>query len=63
MLDVFELLIQTYPRYADSASREAVQAVGKEVVQCDETGEHRRVTEQIVGRITNEVNGITKLSR
>jgi hypothetical protein len=55
--------MQTYPRYADSASREAVQAVGKELVQCDETSEHRRVTEQIVGRIANEVGGIAKLSR
>jgi hypothetical protein len=63
VLDVFELLMQTYPRYADSSSREAVQAVGKELVQCDETGEHRRVTEQIVGRIANEVGGIAKLSR
>jgi hypothetical protein len=55
--------MQTYPRYADSASREAVQAVGKELVQGDETGEHRRVTEQIVGRVANEVGGIAKLSR
>ena len=60
---MFELLLQTYPRYADSASREAVQAVGKELVYRDETGEHRRVTEQIVGRIANEVDGIAKLSR
>lgn len=62
-MDVFELLIQTYPRYADSASREAIQAVGQELVRRDEMGEHRRVTEQIVDRIANEVGGIAKLSR
>lgn len=60
---MFELLIQTYPRYADSASREAVQAVGKELVQRDETGEHGGITEQVVGRITNEIRGIAKRSR
>ena len=34
-----------------------------ELVQRDETGGHRRVTEQIVGRIVNEVGDIAKLSR
>lgn len=63
VLDVFELSIQTYPRYADAASREAVQAIGKELVQRGETGEHRRVTEQIMSRIANEVGSIAKLSR
>ncbi len=57
------LLMQTYPRYVDSASREAVQAVAKELVQRDETGKRRGVTEQIVGRIANEVSDIAKRSR
>jgi hypothetical protein len=58
---VFELLIQTYPRYVDSASREAVQTVVTKLVQRDETGEHGRgVTEQILGRLANEVNRIAK---
>jgi hypothetical protein len=61
---VFELLLQTYPRYADSASREAVLTVGKELVQRDEMREVRRgVTEQILGRIASEVSRISKQSR
>jgi hypothetical protein len=61
MLDVFELLIVTYPRYVDSASREAVEAVGKELVQRDETREERRgVTEEILGRIANEVSRVAR---
>ena len=61
MLDVFELLIQTYPRYADSASREAVQAVVLKLTQCDETNERGRgVTEQILDRLANEVSRIAK---
>jgi hypothetical protein len=61
MLDVFELLIVTYPRYVDSASREAVESVGKELVLRDETREERRgVTEEVLGRIANEVSRIAK---
>jgi hypothetical protein len=61
MLDVFELLIVTYPRYVDSASREAVEAVGKELVQRDETRKERRgVTEEILGRIANEVSRVAR---
>lgn len=61
MLDVFELLIETYPRYVDSASREAVQIIGKELVQRDETrAERRGITEQILGRMANEVSRIAR---
>ena len=61
MLDVFELLIETYPRYVDSASREAVVAVGKELVQRDETREKRKgVTEEILDRMANEVGRIAR---
>ncbi|KAH9976102.1 ARM repeat-containing protein [Lactifluus volemus] len=59
MLDVFELLIETYPRYVDSASREAVEAIGKELVHRDETREERRgVREEILGRIASEVSRV-----
>jgi len=61
VLDVFELLIQTYPRYADSASREAVQAVVMNLTQCDERNERGRgVAEQVLGRLANEVSRIAK---
>jgi hypothetical protein len=61
MLDVFELLIEAYPRYVDSASREAVEAIGKELVHRDETREERRgVTEEILRRIANEVSRVAK---
>lgn len=61
MLDVFELLIQTYPRYADSASREAVQAVIMTLTQLDGAKDRGRgVTEQILGRLANEVIRIAK---
>jgi hypothetical protein len=63
-LDVFELLIQTYTRYVDSASRDAVQALGKELVQREETREHRRgITEQILDRLATEVNRVSKRPR
>lgn len=55
---MFELLIQTAPRYADFASREAVQAVGKELVQREE--QRKEVTELILDRIANEVSRIAK---
>ena len=61
MLDIFELLIQTYPRYADSASREAVQAVVMELTQLDGTKElGQGATEQILDRLANEVLRIAK---
>jgi hypothetical protein len=61
VLDVFELLIQTYPRYADSTSREAAQLVVMRLIQHDKTGEHGRgVAEQILGRLTNEASRIMK---
>ncbi|KAN0130768.1 ARM repeat-containing protein [Lactarius tabidus] len=59
VLDVFGLLIETYPRYVDLASREAVEEVGKELVRRDETREKKQgVTERFLGRIGNEVGRI-----
>jgi hypothetical protein len=58
---MFELLVQTYPRYADSASREAVQAVVMELTQLDGTKERGRgATEQILDRLADEVLRIAK---
>ncbi|KAI0060576.1 ARM repeat-containing protein [Artomyces pyxidatus] len=60
-LAVFKLLTETYPRYIDSASREAVEAVGVELVRKDESREEKLgVTEQIIGWISNEVGRISK---
>ena len=68
-LDIFKLLTRTYPRYVDTASREAVEAVGMELVKRDELrgaaeGDHEEnklgVTEQILGWLANEVGRISK---
>ncbi|PSR76114.1 hypothetical protein PHLCEN_2v8664 [Hermanssonia centrifuga] len=70
-LDIFKLLTQTYPRYVDSASREAVETVGIELVRRDElrgtspedANETKLgVTEQIVGWLANEVDKFAKRS-
>jgi hypothetical protein len=65
ILDVFKLLTLTYPRYSDGASRDAVEAVGMELVRRDELrgtpggapDENKLgVTEQILGWLSNEVS-------
>ncbi|KAJ7600549.1 armadillo-type protein [Mycena floridula] len=69
ILDIFHLLTLTYTRYADSASREAVEAVGMELVRRDECRGTDQgpademklgVAEQILGWLSNEV---TRLSQ
>ncbi|OBZ65072.1 Translational activator GCN1 [Grifola frondosa] len=69
ILDVFKLLTQTYPRYVDAASREAVEAVGVALVRRDELrgtpeGEPNEskfgVTEQILGWMSHEVGKFSK---
>ncbi|KAJ3552008.1 hypothetical protein NM688_g4384 [Phlebia brevispora] len=69
VLDIFKLLTQTYPRYVDSASRAAVEAIGVELVRRDEvrgtpadtSGEGRLgVAEQIVGWLWHEVHKFSK---
>ena len=69
ILDVFKLLTLTYPRYPDVASREAVEAVGMELVRRDElrgTDEGAKdevrmgVAEQILGWLSNEVGRLVK---
>jgi hypothetical protein len=68
-LDIFKLLTQTYPRYVDTASREAVEAVGMELVKRDELRGSSKgdpeesklgVTEHILGWLANEVGRISK---
>ena len=68
-LDLFKLLTLTYPRYSDSGSRDAVEAVGMELVRRDElrgTKEGAQdevrlgVAEQILGWLSNEVGRLTK---
>ncbi|KAG2015263.1 translational activator GCN1 [Coprinopsis cinerea AmutBmut pab1-1] len=62
VLDVFRLLTLTYPKYVDTASRDAVEAVGMELVRRDELREDGKlgVTEQILGWLSNEVAGLVK---
>ncbi|KAF8959922.1 armadillo-type protein [Flammula alnicola] len=69
ILDVFKLLTLTYPRYSDSGSREAVEAVGLELVRRDElrgTEEGAKdevrlgVAEQILGWLSNEIGRLAK---
>ena len=69
ILDVFKLLTFTIPRYTDSGSRDAVEAVGMELVRKDEIrgtepaskDEYKLgVTEQILGWLSNEVGTLSK---
>ncbi|KAG7441044.1 ARM repeat-containing protein [Guyanagaster necrorhizus] len=68
-LDIFKLLTLTYPRYADSISKDAVEMVGTEMIKRDElrgtmdSDEQRLgVTEQILGWLSHEVARYSKLS-
>jgi hypothetical protein len=71
ILDVFRLLTLTYPLYSDDASRNAVEAVGMELVRRDEARGISEgavyevklgVTEQILGWLSNEVSRFAKRS-
>lgn len=68
-MDIFRLLTLTYPRYSDPPSREAVEAIGMELVRRDEirgTPEGPAdetklgVAEQIIGWLSNEVGRLSK---
>ncbi|KAG2121247.1 armadillo-type protein [Suillus clintonianus] len=62
-MDVFKLLTQTYPRYVDSLSRDAVEEVGMTLIEKDETADADQkmgVTEQVLGWLANEVSLIAK---
>ena len=69
ILDIFKLLTLTYPRYTDSNSQDAVEAVGIELVRRDElrgldAGEQHEVklgvAEQILGWLSHEVGRLAK---
>lgn len=61
ILDVFQLLTLTYPRYGDDKSQAAVEAVGMELVSQDEQRENKLgVSEQIIGWLSNEVGRYAK---
>jgi len=69
ILDIYKLLTLTYPRYMDSGSRDAVKAVGFELVRRDElqgteAGEQNEVkfgvAEQILGWLSHEVGRLAK---
>ncbi|CAL1711997.1 unnamed protein product [Somion occarium] len=61
MLDIFKLVTQTYTRYMDTSSREAVEDVGIELVRQDEQREQPLgITEQILGWLVNEVSQFAK---
>ncbi|TFK68469.1 ARM repeat-containing protein, partial [Pluteus cervinus] len=62
IMDVFGLLILTYPRYVDVQSRDAIESVGMELVRNDEEGEGIKlgVTEQILGWLSTEVGRLSK---
>jgi len=63
-LDIFKLLTDTYPRYIDSASREAVETLGVEIVRQDEVRDSKLgITEQVLGWVSSEVNRISKRAR
>ncbi|KAG1762385.1 armadillo-type protein [Suillus occidentalis] len=57
IMDVFKLLTQTYPRYVDGASRDAVEEVGMTQLIL---GQKLGVTEQVLGWLANEVSDIAK---
>jgi len=62
-MDVFKLLTQTYPRYVDSASRDAVEEVGMTLIEKDETADADQkmgVAEQVLGWLANELSHIAK---
>ncbi|KAH7908270.1 armadillo-type protein [Hygrophoropsis aurantiaca] len=63
-MDVFGLLTQTYPRYVDTISRDAVEVVGMELIKKDLATTEREsrlgVTEQVLGWLRNEVERISR---
>jgi hypothetical protein len=61
IMDVFQLLMLTYPRYGDDKSQAAVQAVGMELISRDEQQENKLgVSEQIIGWLSTEVGRYAK---
>lgn len=61
IMDVFQFLMLTYPRYGDDKSQAAVESVGMELISQDEQREIKLgVSEQIIGWLSNEVGRYAK---
>ncbi|KAH0828924.1 armadillo-type protein [Lanmaoa asiatica] len=63
VLDVFELLTATYPRYIDTPSRDAAEQIGMRLVQKDESIRNAPklgVLDHVLGWLANEVAHISK---
>lgn len=65
ILDIFQLLTETYPRYIDTPSRDAVQQLAMRLVQKDEAIRDTPklgVLDHVLGWLENEVAHISKPS-
>ncbi|KAF8131842.1 armadillo-type protein [Boletus edulis] len=63
VLDVFKLLTETYPRYIDTPSRDAVEHIGMRLVQKDESirdASKLGVLDNVLGWLANEATRISK---
>lgn len=63
VLDVFKLLTETYPRYIDTTSRDAVEEIGMRLVQKDESirdAPKLGVLDHVLGWLANQVAHISK---
>ncbi|KAF8434348.1 armadillo-type protein [Boletus edulis BED1] len=63
VLDVFKLLTETYPRYIDTPSRDAVEHIGMRLVQKDESirdASKLGVLDNVLGWLANEATHISK---
>ena len=63
ILDVFRLLTETYPRYIDTPSRDAVQDIGMLLVRRDESirdASKLGVVDNVLGWLANEVAHLSK---
>ncbi|KAF8553713.1 ARM repeat-containing protein [Imleria badia] len=63
VLDVFKLLTETYPRYIDTPSRDAVEDIGMRLVRKDESIRDTPklgVLDNVLGWLANEVARISK---
>ncbi|KAI5995298.1 armadillo-type protein [Pisolithus orientalis] len=62
-MDVFKLLMQTYPRYIDTQSREAVEELGMLLINKDESRDadcRLGIAEQTVDWLVHEVSSLAK---
>ncbi|KAG9312352.1 hypothetical protein JVU11DRAFT_7672 [Chiua virens] len=62
ILDVFKLLTQTYPRYIDTPSRDAVEKIGMRLVLVDQSAPKLGILDHVLGWLANEVAHMSKPS-